>query len=143
LPEHLTISLRNLYNNYKQYLRSSHAGGAEVVVEEKEPEEEWRRKSLRRRSGGVENESEEEEGVEGEEEEAVEDEEEDERGKRSPSAKEGKESTKPGEDDEIQKLISAKSDELDRGGKDVRTSGTSSKPKWCMVEASMASSDSE
>jgi hypothetical protein len=64
-------------------------------------------------------------------------------GKRSPLAKGGKESKKPGEDDEIQKLISAKSDELDRGGKNVRTSGTTNKPKLVMVEASMPSSDSE
>ena len=82
------------------------------------------------------------EGEEEEEEEAVE-EEEDERGKRSPSAKEGKERTKPGEDDEIQKLISAKSDELDRGGKNVRTNGTSNNPKLVMVETSMPSTDSE
>jgi hypothetical protein len=71
------------------------------------------------------------------------DEEEDEGGKRSPSAKGGKGSKKPDEDDELQKLISAQSDELDRGGKNVRTNGTSNNPKLVMVETSMPSTDSE
>jgi hypothetical protein len=105
-----------------------------------------------------EDESEQEEGVEGEEdeeEETMEEEEEDELedeledeeeddeghheedegGKSSPSAKGWEGSEKPDEDDEIQNLISAKSDEFDRGGKNVRTSGSSNNPKlvWLVL----------
>ena len=89
----------------------------------------------------------EEDELEDEEEDEEEDDEghheEDEGGKSSPSAKGWEGSEQPGEDDKIQKLISAKSEELDRGGKNVRTSGGSNNPKLVMVEPSMPSSDSE